>query len=89
VGSAVDWTVAWYRQEQSAFASGANAGCNSNVSAQCSGLLNAYSSDLVWKVTKRFDAYGGAMYSTIKGGLANGYLTTNEINPTMGFRFTF
>ena len=89
VSPSVDWTVAWYRQEQSAFASGANAGCNDTRSAQCSGLLNAYSTDLVWKVTKRFDAYTGAMYSTIKGGLANGYLYTNEINPTAGFRFTF
>ena len=85
----LDWTVAWYRQEQSAFASGALAGCDTNASAQCSGLLNAYSMDLVYKASKRFDIYGGAMWSGIKGGLSNGYLTTSEINPTVGVRLTF
>jgi len=87
--SQLDWTVAWYRQEQSAFAAGANLGCNSNISAQCSGLLNAISTDLVYKATKRFDIYGGAMWSDVKGGLANGYLYTTEVNPTIGMRYTF
>jgi predicted porin len=85
----LDWTVAWYRQEQSAFATGANAGCNDIRSAQCSGVLNAYSTDLVYRLTKRFDIYGGAMWSGVQGGLANGYLLTTEINPTVGVRYTF
>ncbi len=89
VTPALDWTVAWYRQEQSAFAAGASAGCNTNASAQCSGLLNAISSDLVYKASKRFDVYGGMMWSDIKGGLANGYLYTTEVNPTVGVRYTF
>ncbi len=88
-GPSLDWTLAWYRQEQSAFASGALAGCNTNASAQCSGLLNAVSTDLVYKATKRFDIYGGMMWSDIKGGLANGFLYTTEINPTVGVRYTF
>lgn len=85
----LDWTLAWYRQEQTAFAAGANAGCNDNRSAQCSGLLNAYSTDLVYKASKRFDVYGGAMWSGVKGGLSNGFLNTSELNPTVGVRFTF
>ncbi|MBS0396175.1 MAG: porin, partial [Proteobacteria bacterium] len=87
--AALDWTLAWYRQEQSAYASGTSAGCSSSASAQCSGLLNAYSTDLVYRATRRFDVYGGAMWSGVRGGFANGFLYTTEINPTIGVRYTF
>ena len=85
----LDWTVAWYRQEQSAFAAAPNAGCNDTRAATCSGLLNAYSTDFVYKASKRLDVYGGAMWSGVKGGLASGFLTTTEIDPTIGVRFSF
>ncbi len=29
------------------------------------------------------------MWSQVTGGLANGYLQTNNTNPTIGVRFTF
>ncbi len=85
----LDWTVAWYRMEQSAFGTGATAGCNDTRAATCSGLLNAYSTDLVYKMSKRLDAYGGMMWSGVKGGLASGFLHTNTIDPTIGMRYTF
>ena len=85
----LDWTVAWYRQEQSAYATGANAGCNDTRAGTCSGLLNAYSTDLIFKMSKRLDAYGGFMWSGVKGGLASGFLHTTTIDPTVGMRYTF
>jgi predicted porin len=87
----LDWTVAYYRQEQSAYAAAntANAGCNDTRSAQCSGHLNAYSTDVVWKISKRFDGYAGFMWSGLYGGLKNGAMVQNTINPTMGVRLTF
>jgi len=86
---ALDGTLAWYRQEQSAYAIGANAGCNTAVAGNCSGLLNAYSGVLVYRMSRRLDAYGGAMWSGVKGGLSNGFLHTNTIDPTLGLRYTF
>jgi predicted porin len=85
----VDWTLAWYRQEQSAFATGANAGCNDARASNCSGLLNAYSTTVVYKMSKRLDAYGGAMWSGVRGGLANGFIVRSTIDPTLGVRYTF
>jgi predicted porin len=86
---ALEGRVAWYRQEQSAYATGANAGCNSAVATNCSGLMNAYSGVLVYNVSKSLDAYGGAMWSGVRGGLASGFLHTNTIDPTLGVRYTF
>ena len=86
---ALDGTLAWYRQEQSAYATGANAGCNSTIAGNCSGLLNAYSGVLVYRMSKRLDAYGGAMWSGVRGGLASGYLHTTTIDPTIGVRYAF
>jgi predicted porin len=85
----VDWTIAAYRQVQGAFATGANSGCSDTRSGQCSGNLTAYSTDVVYHLSKRFDAYGGAMWSEVQGGLANGFLVRTEINPTVGVRLTF
>ncbi len=86
---ALEGRLAWYRQEQSAYATGATAGCNSAVAANCSGLMTAYSGVLVYNMSKRLDAYGGAMWSGVRGGLASGFLHTNTIDPTLGIRYTF
>ena len=86
---ALEGRLAWYRQEQSAYATGANAGCNSAIASTCSGLMTEYSGILVYSLSKRFDVYGGAMWSGVSGGLANGFLHTNNIDPTVGVRVTF
>jgi hypothetical protein len=36
-----------------------------------------------------FDAYVGAMYSGVHDGMASGYLSTTNINPTIGVRYKF
>ncbi|HEY6482409.1 MAG TPA: porin [Steroidobacteraceae bacterium] len=89
VAAALDLTVAYYGYRQNSYATGANAGCSSTVSGSCSGNLNAVSFAAVYRLTKRFDAYAGAMWSGVQDGLANGYLNKNNIDPTLGVRFKF
>ncbi len=81
--------VAYYGEKQFAYASGKNAGCSSTVAGSCSGNFNAGSVSLDYHFTKRFDIYGGAMWSNVSHGLANGYLNTTMIDPTIGGRFSF
>jgi predicted porin len=86
----VELTAAYYGYKQNAYGTGALAGCSSTVDATCSGSLDAFSFDADWRLSKRFDAYAGAMYTGVHGGLANGYIFhTTDINPTIGIRFTF
>jgi predicted porin len=90
VDPSLDLTLAYYGYHQSSFATGANAGCSTIASSACSGELRDFSLDAVYKLSKRFDAYAGVMYSGVADGLANGYIySKNNINPTVGVRFTF
>lgn len=81
--------IAYYGEKQDSYATGANAGCSSVVSGACSGHLNVASISLDYHFTKRFDSYAGAMWSNVSHGLANGYINTTLIDPTIGVRFSF
>jgi predicted porin len=81
--------IAYYGEKQFAYATGANAGCSTTIAGSCSGNLNVVSVSLDYHFTKRFDTYGGAMWSNVSHGLANGYLATTNIDPTIGARFSF
>jgi predicted porin len=81
--------LAYYGYKQNAYATGVDFNCSTTVSGACSGHLNAASIMGDYHVTKRFDAYAGAMWSNVSHGLANGYLNTTNINPTIGLRFSF
>lgn len=88
----LDVTLAYYGYHQSSFATPASgfAGCTTIVNANCSGELRDFSIDAVYKLSKRFDAYAGVMYSGVADGLAFGYIySKNNFNPTIGVRFTF
>ena len=86
----LDLTAAYYGYHQNSYGTGANAGCTSNVAGTCSGRFDAFSFNADYRITKRFDAYAGIMYSMVHDGLANGYLySTNDMNPTIGIRFKF
>ena len=86
----LELTGAYYGYKQNSYATGADAGCSSaTVSSKCSGSLNAVSAVLDYRLTKRFDVYGGLMWSEVSGGLANGYLNTSNVDPTVGVRYTF
>jgi predicted porin len=86
----VELTAAYYGYKQNSYGTGASAGCSTSIAATCSGTLDSFSLDAVWHLSKRFDAYAGALYTGVHDGLANGYVFhTTDINPTVGLRFTF
>jgi predicted porin len=85
----LDLTGAYYGVHQSAYGSAAQAGCSSTAHSVCSGDLTALSFDADYRFNVHFDVYAGAMYSKVDGGMASGYLETNNINPTIGARFKF
>ncbi len=63
--------------------------CSDRSAGTCSGTLTAYSTMMDYRFTKRFDVYGGVMYSTVEDGLASGFLNTSTADPIVGFRFMF
>lgn len=85
----LELTGAYYGVHQSAYGSGAQAGCSTRAHSVCSGSLEAVSFDADYRFTARFDAYLGVMYSGVHDGMANGYLQTTNLNPTIGMRFKF
>lgn len=88
--SKLDLTAAYYGYKQNSYGIGANAGCSTNKAGTCSGTEAAVGVSADYRFTKRFDMYAGAMYTNVAGGLASGYIfSTNNIDPTIGFRFKF
>jgi predicted porin len=86
----LDLVGAYYGVKQNAYGTGANAGCSTNKSGTCSGTEDIISFDADYRLSKRFDAFLGAMYSGVHDGLANGFLFhTTDITTTAGVRFRF
>jgi predicted porin len=85
----LDLTAAYYGYHQSAYGTGKQADCSTSAHSTCSGGLDAFSFDADYRFNKHFDAYLGAMYSGVHDGVASGYLTTTNINPTIGVRYKF
>jgi predicted porin len=85
----LELTAAYYGVHQSAYGSGPQAGCSTSEHGVCSGDLEALSLDGDYRFNVHFDAYVGAMYSVVHGGMANGYLSTTNFNPTLGVRYKF
>jgi predicted porin len=70
----LDIAGAYYHEWQNAFGSGTLAGCNTVVSSQCSGTLDAASLVVDWRFARHVDMYAGVMWSQVQNGLANGFL---------------
>jgi predicted porin len=85
----LELTAAYYGVHQSAYGSGTQAGCATDAHSVCSGSLETFSCDADYRFNVHFDAYVGAMYSGVHDGMANGYLYTTNINPTIGVRYKF
>jgi predicted porin len=85
----LDLTVAYYGVHQDAYGSATQAGCATSAHSVCSGGLEAFSFDADYRFNVHFDAYLGAMYSGVHDGMANGYIFTTNINPTVGVRYKF
>jgi predicted porin len=78
----------YYHYDQPKF--GAPTNCAIAVTpANCHGTFDAVSFVVDWQFAKKFDAYAGLMFSQVNGGLANGFLKRNTIDPTVGIRFRF
>jgi hypothetical protein len=84
----LDVIGAYYHYDQPAFGAPVNCAA-APPPATCHGTFDAVSFVVDWQFAKKFDAYGGFMFSQINGGLANGYLNRNTIDPTVGLRFRF
>jgi len=89
VNAHLEVTAAYYGSHQAAYGIGMQAGCSTAAHSVCSGILEALSLDLDYRLNRHFDAYVGAMHSAVHGGLASGYLNTTNINPTVGVRYKF
>ena len=85
----LDLTAAYYGYHQNAYGTGNQAGCSSSKYSVCSGGLEAFSFDADYRLNQHLDAYLGAMYSGVHDGAASGYISTTNINPTVGVRFKF
>jgi predicted porin len=85
----LDLTGAYYRLEQNSYASGANTGCSDTRAGNCSGEENVFSVMADYHFTKKFDVYAGAMYSQVVNGLASGFIHNNNIDPTIGLRYSW
>jgi rubredoxin len=84
----VDVIAAYYHYDQPTYGTPVN--CAAAVTpATCHGTFDAVSFAVDWQFAKKFDAYAGLMFSQVNGGLANGYLNRNTIDPTVGLRFRF
>jgi hypothetical protein len=57
--------------------------------AACAGSEYALSAELDWRPVKRVDLYTGVMYSEVSGGIANGYIESNNTAFTTGLRLAF
>jgi predicted porin len=82
--------ASYYGYKQNSYATGANTGCSSNIAGSCSGTENAVGLLADYHFTKRFDGYVGGLWTSVAGGLSNGYLlNTSTISTTLGVRFKF
>ncbi len=58
-------------------------------SAACAGSFDTFSFLVDYRPLKRIDLYAGVALSNVYGGLANGYLQAQNIDPTVGLRIKF
>jgi len=74
----LELTAAYYGVHQNAYGSGTQVGCSSDAHSTCSGGLEAFSVDADYRFNVHFD-----------DSMASGYLSTTNINPTIGVRYKF
>ena len=57
--------------------------------SDCAGHTDAVSGLLDWRPVKRVDIYGGVMFSQVAGGMATGFIHTENTSFTSGVRVSF
>jgi predicted porin len=58
-------------------------------STRCAGDRWSYSFMVDYRPVRRISLYAGVMVSNVSGGLASGFLHTQNVDPTVGIRFRF
>ena len=87
----LDVIAAYYHYIQNNFF-GTPAGpapCLGRSHAQCAGTFDGISAAVDWRFAPKWDVYFGVMFTQVNGGLASGFLQTNNFAPTGGLRFRF
>lgn len=89
----LDIIGAYYNYQQNQYISGTSGGlpvcANSGAHSQCQGTEDMWSVLLDWRFLPKWDWYIGTFFSQVNGGLANGYLSRNNLATTSGVRFRF
>jgi predicted porin len=88
----LDVMTGYYHYIQNSFfgtATGGPAPCSDRSKSQCAGTFDGISAAVDWRFAPKWDVYFGLMFTQVNGGLANGYLQINNIDPTVGLRFRF
>ena len=98
----LDVAGAYYHYIQNNYNLPAAAACGPNTTApaptfspqgaansKCAGTLDAISAMIDYRPVKRVDLYAGVMFSQVGGGIASGYLKSNNLDPTIGLRIKF
>ena len=82
----LDVSVAYYQFRQNSY--NAN-GCSDTSAASCSGRYHDASLVVDYKLSVRFDVYGGVDYSRAVDGMASGFLNDRNWTSMLGIRFMF
>ncbi len=82
----LDVSGAYYQFRQNSY--NAN-GCSDTSSGSCSGLYHDGSLVADYKLSLRFDVYGGVNYSRAVDGMASGFLSDHNWASMLGIRFVF
>ncbi|MBV8442246.1 MAG: porin [Hyphomicrobiales bacterium] len=86
----IDLTGAFYYEAQNDYSAKACTGAGVHTSSSaCAGSLDALSFLIDYRPVKRIDLYAGVMISNAYGGLANGYVEVQNVDPTVGLRIKF
>ena len=82
--------VYWESQNNFLAAPAVCTGSGVNTSSnRCAGGRTSYSFMAAYRPLPRLEIYGGVMVSTVRGGVASGFLYSQNIDPTVGVRFRF
>ena len=100
--SNLDAAVGYYHMWQNDYDTASATNCVANTTApypggtpngtkkgDCAGHEDVISGMLDWRPVKRVDVYGGVMFSEVAGGMASGYIHTNNTAFTTGVRVNF
>jgi hypothetical protein len=60
---------------------------DARVAGNCAGSMDAVSFVVDYKIAPKWDVYAGALYSKQSGGMASGFLATDNWSTNAGVRF--